>query len=290
MDRLLFVFLLTAFINLVNTLTRSSRLSGVRTNSLATAISLFGVVYLAASFANTLQAPLLASTVELLIKDAYNLALGAGAVGDVTTTQVYQQALTGLNYKLRFVIVGASLGTLVGMLVIPSFVTSFANAINAFGRTGSVFRVIPLIFISLFKPGSGILKLRMTSLTTLREIVTTRMITPKSFLLWNLFSYSLWTCNVLAGLYAGALYPEFRGTAVMMAAIVGNLSIVVNVMMVDPVLAKVTDAVSRGEERELELKQIIFYLAISNLLGTILAQAIFEPVAGALMLLTRWVA
>jgi hypothetical protein len=108
-------------------------------------------------------------------------------------------------------------------------------------------------------------------------------------LLWNLGSYSLWTCNVLAGLYAGALYPEFRGTAVMMAAIVGNTSIVVNVMMVDPVLAKVTDAVARGEEKELELKQIIFYLAVSNLLGTILAQAIFDPVSRGLMFLTRWI-
>lgn len=289
MDRLLFVFLLTAFINLVNTLTRSSRLSGVRTGSLATAISLFGVVYLAASFANTLQAPLLASTVEQIITSAYNQALGITAAADATSTVVYQQALGELNYKLRFVIAGASLGTLVGMLVIPSFVTSFANAINAFGRTGSVFKVIPLILISFFKPGSGILKLRMTSLDTLRKIVTTRMTTPKSFLLWNLASYSLWTCNVLAGLYAGALYPEFRGTAVMMAAIVGNTSIVVNVMMVDPVLAKVTDAVARGEEKELELKQIIFWLAVSNLLGTILAQAIFEPVSQGLMLLTRWI-
>ena len=75
MDRLLVVFLLTAFINLINSLTRSSRLSGVRTGSLATAISLFSVVYLAASFANTLQAPLLASTVEMIIKGAYDQAL-----------------------------------------------------------------------------------------------------------------------------------------------------------------------------------------------------------------------
>jgi hypothetical protein len=289
LDRLLFVFLLTAFINLVNTLTRSSRLSGVRTGSLATAISLFSVVYLAASFANTLQSPLLASTVEQIITDAYNQALGIAAAADATSTQVYQQALGVLNYKLRFVVAGATFGTLVGMLVIPSFVTSFANAVNAFGKTGSVFKVIPLILVSFFKPGSGILKLRMTSLATLREIVTNRMATPKSFLVWNMASYSLWTCNVLAGLYAGALYPEFRSTAIMMAAIVGNTSIVVNVMMVDPVLAKVTDAVARGEEKELELKQIIFYLAISNLLGTILAQAIFEPVAQGLMLLTRWI-
>jgi len=287
LDRILFVFLLTAFINLINTLTRSSRLSGVRTGSLATAISLFSVVYLAASFANTLQSPLLASTVEQIITDAYNQSLDIAGAADVTSTPVYQQALEVLNHKLRFVMAGATAGTVAGMLVIPSFVTSFANAVNAFGRTGSVFKVIPLIFISFFKPGSGIIRLRMSSLATLREIVTSRMTTPKAFLFWNMASYSLWTCNVLAGLYAGALYPEFRSTAIMMAAIVGNTSIVVNVMMVDPVLAKVTDAVARGEEKELELKLIIFYLAISNLLGTILAQVIFEPVAQGLMILTR---
>ena len=57
MDRLLVVFLLTAFINLINSLTCSSRLSGVRTGSLATRHLPLSVVYLAASFANTLQAP-----------------------------------------------------------------------------------------------------------------------------------------------------------------------------------------------------------------------------------------
>lgn len=289
MDRLLFVFLLTAFINLINTLTRSSRLSGVRTGHLATAISLFGVVYLAASFANTLQAPLLASTVEHIIEGAYNQSLSVSPVTDVTGTQVYQEALASLNHKLRFVLLGATVGTIVGSFVIPSFVTSFSNAIKAFGQTGSVFRVIPLILLSALKPGSGIIKLRLTSTGTIKEMLSRRMAIPRSFLYWNLASYSLWTANVLSGLYAGALYPEFRSTAVLMASIVGNAAIVVNVMMVDPVLAKVTDAVARGEKEEIELKQIIFFLAISNLLGTLLAQAIFEPVAQGLQILTRWI-
>lgn len=289
MERLLLVFLLTVFINLINTLTRSSRLSGVRTGHLATAISLFGVVYLAASFANTLQAPLLASTVEQIIDHAYNQSLSAVPGAAVTGTVIYQQALTDLNIKLRFVILGATVGTVLGILLIPSFVTSFSNSIKAFGRTGSVFRVIPLVLFSFFKTGGGVLKLRFTSLRTLKSIIFRRMATPGAFLIWNLVSYSLWTANVLSGLYAGALYPEFRSTAVLMASIVGNASIVLNVMMVDPVLAKVTDAVAAGEQDELELKQIIFYLAFSNLLGTLFSQVIFEPVANGLQILTRWI-
>lgn len=291
MDRLIFVFLLTAFINVINTLTRSSRLAGVRTGRLASAISLFSVVYLAASFANTLQAPLLASTVEMVIEDAYNQSLPLAQGGaDVTGTWVYQQALADLNQKLRFVILGATTGVVIGLFTIPSFVTSFSRAIDAFGQTGSVFRVIPLVLVSLFRPGGGLITLRLTSLANIKEILTTRMRIPRGFLLWNFFSYSLWTANVLAGLYAGALFPEFRGTAILMASIVGNAAIVINVMMVDPVLAGVTDAVARGERKEIELKQIVFYLAISNLLGTLLSQAIFEPVARGLLVLTRWIA
>lgn len=287
MDRLLFVFLLTAFINLINTLTRSSRLAGVRTRHLATAISLFGVVYLAASFANTLQAPLLASTVEQIIEQAYDRALAEAPANGVTGSPVYQAALADLEQKLRFVMLGATTGTMAGILIVPSFVTSFSNAIKAFGRTGSVFKVLLLILLSLAKPGGGILKIRMTAPGTVREILGRRMILSRSFLFWNLASYSLWTVNVLSGLYAGALFPDFRQTAVLMASIVGNTAIVVNVLMVDPVLAGVTDAVARGEREEIELKQIIFYLAFSNLLGTLLSQIIFEPVAEGLQLLTR---
>lgn len=288
MDRLVFVFLLTAFINLINTLTRSSRLSGVRTKHLATAISLFSVVYLAASFANTLQAPLLASTVERTIENAYNQSVTIDSE-NVIETPLYQETLKDLNYKLRFVILGATLGTVVGMFSIPSFVTSFSNAIKSFGETGSVFKVIFLFLASMFKPGSGILRFRMSSRETIRGLISWKMRIPKAFLYWNLASYSLWTVNVLSGLYAGALYPEFRSTAVLMASIVGNASIVVSVMMVDPVLARVTDDVARGVREEIELKQIVFFLAISNLLGTLLSQAIFEPVAWALQYLTRWI-
>ncbi|NLI11392.1 MAG: DUF2837 family protein [Peptococcaceae bacterium] len=289
MDRLGFVFLLTAFINLINTLTRSSRLSGVRTRHLATAISLFSVVYLAASFANTLQAPLLSSTVERIIGSGYDQALLTQPAGDVTGSPVYQAVLADLNYKLRFVILGSTVGVVAGILVIPSFVTSFSNAIKAFGQTGSVFRVIPLILFTALKPGSSIIKFRLSTIDSLKKIIFTKMDIPKGFLYWNLVSYSLWTANVLSGLYAGALYPEFRSTAVLMASIVGNAAIVVNVMMVDPLLAGVTDAVARGDKDELLLKQIIFYLAVSNLLGTLLSQVIFEPVAQGLQLLTRWI-
>ena len=71
-----------------------------------------------------------------------------------------------------------------------------------------------------------------------------------------------------------------------MAAIVGNAAIVVNVMMVDRSWPG-SPTPWPGGRAGTGLKQIIC-TSISNLLGTILAQAIFEPVARGLMILTRW--
>ena len=277
MERLIFVFLLTVFINVINALTRSSRLAGVRTGRLATAISLFSVVYLAASMANTLQAPFLASTVENVIKSVKDSPLA------------YQEIIRSeLDAKLRFIILGATTGTVLGTLLIPTFVATFANAVNAFGEVGSVFKLIPRFFFSLFTPGKGILVFRMTRFHDLKRIAFRKTAIPAGFYYWNLFSYSLWTVNVLAGLYAGALYPEYRQTAVLMASIVGNTAIVVNVMMVDPVLARATDEVARGEKGEDDLKQIVFYLALTYILGTVLSQAVLVPVAEGLKWLTVW--
>ena len=72
----------------------------------------------------------------------------------------------------------------------------------------------------------------------------------------------------------------------LMASIVGNAAIVINVMMVDPVLAKATDDVARGGKDEDELKQIIFYLALTYIIGTLFSQVLLVPVAYFLKWLT----
>jgi len=283
-DRVFVVILLTAFINLITTLVRSSRLAGVRTKRLATAISLFGIIFLTASFANTLQAPLLSSTMERQTNAAFSIARELEPeLADITESYLYQKTVTEVNRQLRTVLWGATAGTLLGLLLIPSFVATFINIINAFGRTGSVFRLIPLIFCSA--GGQPRLRIiwRLPSRQTLREILTRPMTTPKAFLFWSTVSYSVWAVNVLCGLSAAALIPEARGIAISAAAIFGNAAIVINVMMVDPILARVTDRVANEKEQEIELKQIIFYLAIANVVGTLISQIIFSPLAYLMM-------
>ena len=278
-DRVIVVFFLTAFISMINTLIRSSRLAGVRTGRLATAISLFGIIFLTASFANTLQAPLLASTMERQTNWAFEQAQLLAPDQPATSSDIYQETLTTVNRQLRTVLCGATAGAVLGMVLVPSFVSTFINVVNAFSRAGSIFRLLPLLFFSYGKQERIRIVLRIPSRETLRELITRPMVTPRSFLYWSALSYSIWTVNVLAGLYAAALFPEYRGVAATTAAIFGNLAITLNVLMVDPIMAKVTDGVAAGTQDELELKQIIFFLALANVAGTLLSQVLFSPVA-----------
>ena len=61
---IIIVCVLTAVIHLVNVAAVSARIVGVRTKKVGSSTSIFNIVLLLANFANAIQAPLLAKTIE----------------------------------------------------------------------------------------------------------------------------------------------------------------------------------------------------------------------------------
>ena len=92
------VFLFTFIIHLISTLAYALRIAGVRTGRIAVSFALFNVLILFSRTSNTFQAPLLAKHVERSI-------LG-GAASNIET-------------DLRWMIVAASLATIVGIVANP---------------------------------------------------------------------------------------------------------------------------------------------------------------------------
>lgn len=270
MSRLLIVAGLTALIHAVNTLIYGVRLSGVRTERLATAISLFNVVFLVASTANMIQAPLLASIVDRAI----NAGLSAGGVG----SPVYRQHLAVLEEDMRVVILAASVGTLLGALAIPPFVQLFSRIIMLFDEVGSVPRLVGMVFFSPRRVRRFLAQARMPRARTLRAAVRTRGL-PKTFLIMNVLVIGIYTIGVLSALYAGALFPEFRSTATLLSGIVNGIATVLVATIVDPTAARITDQALRGVRPEADVKAMVAYLAGTRLLGTLLAQLLFLPAA-----------
>ncbi|MDI6711349.1 MAG: lipid II flippase Amj family protein [Thermoanaerobacterales bacterium] len=270
MSRLLIVAGLTALIHAVNTLIYGVRLSGVRTERLATAISLFNVVFLVASTANMVQAPLLASIVDRAI----NAGLSAGGVG----SPVYQQHLAVLEEDMRVVILAATAGTLLGALAIPPFVQLFSRIILLFDEVGSVPRLAGMVLFSPRRVYRFFAQARIPRATALRAAVQTRGL-PKTFLIMNVLVIGIYTIGVLSALYAGALFPEFRSTATLLSGIVNGIATVLVATIVDPTAARITDQALRGVRPESDVKSMVACLAGTRLLGTLLAQILLLPAA-----------
>lgn len=285
MDRLLIVVMvLTAIIHLINTLIYAVRPAGVATKKLATAYSLFNVIFLIAQTANMIQAPLIGSIVDHAIKRAQE---SVGTTGSLVHSAVYRQELDVLNSDIRLVILAASVGTALGALFIPAFIGVFQRGIQLFEEVKSVPRMFTLV---LFSPRR--LKNMLKSSVALPEKGLVKQATkqklniPRKFLVLNFFVTGIYTIGVLSALYAGALFPDFRSIAIQLSGIINGMATIMFATVVDPTAAMITDQALREERPPQDVKHMSFYLALTRLGGTVFAQLIFVPAA----LIIKWVA
>lgn len=277
MDRLLVVAALTALIHLINTLIYSVRVSGVRTGRLATAISLFNVIFLISSTANMIQGPLLATIVEGAIHRG-----GAGEISGAMERGMnfppqYLEQIGLLATDIRLVILAATLGTLLGALLIPASVEAFVRAIEVFEQAGSV---PGMILLALCHPRR--LARHAGSRTAVAPVPPGEPPgrgLPGLFLAANVLVTGIFTTGVLSALYAGALYPGYRASATMLASVVNGIAQVLFATLVDPAAARITDQALGGDRAEADVRRMAYYLAATRLAGTLLAQAVFVPAA-----------
>lgn len=284
--RLLIVAVLTALIHLINTLIYGVRLSGIQTQRLATAISLFNVIFLVSSTAHMIQAPLLSTIVERAINRGLGQAAHPERIDDLVQTAFYQAQLQILADDIRLVILAATLGTIIGAVLIPVFVQVFSRAILVFDEVGSVPRMAAMVVFSPRRIWRSLTGVHLPRAAAVRNATLERLPIPKGFLLANVVVTGIYTTGVLSALYAGALFPQYRSTAVLLSAIVNGFATVLVATIVDPTAARITDQALRGERGERDVKLMVMWLALSRFAGTLLAQVLFIPAA----LVIRWVA
>lgn len=262
--RLTIVCTMTLIIHMINTLNYSVRLAGVKTKRLAMAFSLFNVIFLISSTANTVQAPLLAK-----ISDKLFSGLSRGSAE-------YADRLVSLSWDIRLVILFATLGTVMGTLLIPTFVRIFSKGIFLFERVGS----IPMLLGALLSPSRV---KRVLADVRLPDVAAVHKgwneVIPIKLLVLNVLIIGVFTTGVLSALYAGSLIPEFGKTAAMLSSIVNGGAQILLATIVDPMVATITDQAIRGVRTEEDVKDMVKYLAYSRVAGTLLAQVIFIPAA-----------
>ncbi|KJR98212.1 MAG: hypothetical protein VR68_11405 [Peptococcaceae bacterium BRH_c4a] len=277
MERLLLVAALTSLIHLINTLIYSVRVSGVRTGRLATAISLFNVIFLISSTANMIQGPILATMVEGLIHRGGLDGAAGGMESPMAFPPAYLRQIGILAGDFRLVILSATMGTLVGALLMPAFVNFFSGLILVFEKVGSV----PALLLAVVTSPRRVWCYAVDppqepdkkySAPTFRGL-------PVAFLVMNVLVTGIFTTGVISALYAGALYPDFRASATMLASVVNGVAQILFATLIDPVAARITDQALEGRREQSDVRRMALYLAVTRLSGTLLAQVLFIPAA-----------
>lgn len=250
------VFVLTFVIHLISTLSYALRIAGVRTGRIAVSFALFNVLVLVSRTSNTFQGPLLAKHVEQNILR-----------GDLTSAQA----------DFRWLLLAATLATLSGALLIPTFQRLFTKAIDAF----SVYRSVPRLLLKTFSL-SGLRHMRESAAApALRENLLRLSLrqAPLKIILFNVVATALITVGVFASLYAGYLNPPLRVTANNMSPIINGLSTILLFIYIDPYLSILTDDVVDGRASGAFFRRCVILFVASRLIGTILAQFILVPSA-----------
>jgi len=267
MDKqLFFICFLTFVIHIIGTLAYSVRISGIRTRRIAVSLALFSILMLVSRTSNSFLGPFLAKRVESNI--------GLAHAADILLTD------------FRWLLVSASLATIVGAFMIPTFQRVFSRAVEHF----QVHRSVPkLLLHGVFKGGLGYIRGAASlpapaNVTALREGGGAVSV---SMTVLNVVAVALWTVGVFAALYAGVLDPAVRVTSSTLSSITNGGATVMMAVFIDPHMSGLTDDVIEGKVSESQFRRAIVWLVGSRLAGTMIAQVLLVPAAMLIVLVAK---
>nr|WP_249365672.1 lipid II flippase Amj family protein [Cytobacillus citreus] len=244
----------TFVIHLIDTLAYSVRLNSVQSGKYALSISLFNIFVLVSRTANMFQAPLIGTLIGI------SISKGIDPLQDI-----------------RLVIFSATVGTLVGVVFIPTFLKLFGKAVDRLETKGSVPAIVvealsisnlKRIVKSTTKP-----KKKMFFRLRYREI-------PKRFLLLNTMITAIYTIGVMSAYYAAFFVEEeHRLAASASSGMINGVATILLTLLVDPKSAIITDQAIRNKRPYGDVKALVILLIGTKLLGTLIGQLLIYPAA-----------
>jgi hypothetical protein len=250
------ICLLTLVIHLIGALAYAARIAGVRTRKIALSFALFNVLVLVSRTSNSFLGPFLAKRIE------NGIINGTGE---------------RLLWDMRLVLFSATIATVLGAIAVPTVQRWFASAIGEFHKHRSIAKLL----MSAFTPSGRRI---VTGSVTLPKRSHLKGMTKPTVLSWrvialNVVAQALLTVGVIASLYAGYLFPEFRVTASQLSAVVNGFATILLFILIDPQLSVMTDDVVDGRVSEADYRRTILWLSMSRVSGTLLAQLLLLPSA-----------
>lgn len=243
--------------------TGAARLAGVRSRRVATGLTLFNLFATSSRMLNLVYAPLMGALIDV-----------SRRLGDAN----------GFERDLRIIIAAATVGTLIGGALTPTFAVLLQRGISSFERRGSLIWAIgQLARPSTFR--SALAEFRIPRSRMLRY--SPRGL-PKGFLVWNVVVMAFWVAGPLSAFYAGVIDPKVTGTALLLSGLITGVATITLTLVVDPTAAVITDQAALGMRPEHDIKAMLLYLVFSAVIGTLLAQLLLRPAAELIVTVARF--
>jgi hypothetical protein len=258
------VLFLTFIIYIIGTLAYSVRVVGIKTGRIAVAFAVFNIFALVSRTANTLQAPLLAKTIENSINTGND---------------------DGLLYIFRWILIVTTFATITGALFMPTFIKIFCRLVESF----SVYRSIPKLLIHGFSKSGieqfkkSITKPKRTNINQLKNFKKA----PRKIIILSIVTSSISFVGVLSSLYAGYLNPSLRTTCSTLSSVINSIATILMFVFIDPFISMMTDDVIKGQVAEMEFNRCITFIVGSLIVGTILAQFLLVPASKIIVLIAK---
>jgi hypothetical protein len=265
--RLIGAMLITFIVQGVTIGAYAARLAGVQTKRIATSISLFNLFVtvgrLATLFSVFFVAPL------------------ADIAGNAVAANRHDQQLVALwqhtyDIQLRLIIFAGTVGMVVFALLLPMFTYLFRRGVSSFEMRGSV----PHSLAQLVRPKNIIEVFRSEHVPSWEQIraFNWREV-PRRLLVFNIVVTAVYAIGVPAAFLASVLDPTVRVTAASLSGIINGVGTISFTLFVDPTSSMITDQAVHGHRTVEEVRSMVFYLSLTAILGSLLAQVIFYPAA-----------
>jgi len=236
----------------------AGRIAGVRTGRIGTSISLFNFFMLASRLATLVITPALGSLADT-------------AADSVSCLGHIPQHFT---WQIRAIIAAGSLGSVVGLLLLPTFVMLFMRGVYSFERQHSMLKAVlrmldPRVMLQVFR------SVRRPPLHRLHEFSPKAL--PVKLLFFNVVVTAVYAIGVPASYYASVLDLNARTTATGLSGLVNGIGTIAFSFFVDPTTAYITDQAVKGERPIDDVRAMVFWLAVTAIAGWILSQLLLVP-------------
>ena len=247
----------------------AARLAGVQSGRIATSISLYNLFMTAGRLANLFSALMVGP-----------LSDGAGAAvsrllkaQDPAGVAAFQH---NFEWQLRLIVLAGTLGMVAFALFMPMFTHLFRRGIASFEARGSIphslFRLAdPAVIRDVIKAQ------RLPSMTGLRAFSWQGL--PKRMLIFNVVVTGVYAIGVQASYFASVLDVDAARTALGLSGIINGIGTIAFTLFVDPSSSIITDQAIHGKRSMEEVRSMVFYLALTAIIGTLVSQLIFYPSA-----------